>query len=63
MDEITGFDEQVNGFFDFLKTPKIKIPQVRAKSNVNNINLILTPQEKAIILAMRAKRKGTYFKK
>lgn len=58
MEEITGFDEQVSGFFDFLKGPKIKLPTVTARPSVNNINLVLTPEERALILANRAKNKG-----
>ena len=58
MEEITGFDEQVSGFWDFLKGPKIKLPTVTARPNVNNINLVLTPEERALILANRAKNRG-----
>ena len=58
MEEITGFDEQVSGFWDFLKGPKIKLPTVTIRPSVNNINLVLTPEEKALILANRAKNRG-----
>jgi len=60
MEEITGFDEQVSGWFDsfnpFRSMPKL--PTVLAKPNVINTNLVLTPEEKALILANRAKNRG-----
>lgn len=58
MEEITGFDEQVSGFFDFFKPPMPKLPTVTARPNVSNTNLVLTPEEKALILANRAKNSG-----
>jgi hypothetical protein len=58
MEEITGFDEQVSGWFDFLKGPKIKLPTVTVRPSLSNTNLVLTPDEKALILARRAKNKG-----
>jgi hypothetical protein len=62
MEEITGFDEQVSGWFDFFKPPMPKLPTVTARPNVSNTNLVLTPQEKALILSMRAKKSGNFFK-
>jgi hypothetical protein len=58
MEEITGFDEQISGFWDFLKGPKIKLPTVTVRPNLINTNLVLTPEEKALILANRAKKTG-----
>lgn len=62
MEEITGFDDQVSGLFDFFKPRMPKLPTVTARPSVNNINLVLTPQERNIILAMRAKKSGNFFK-
>lgn len=60
MEEITGFDEQVSGFFDsfnpFRSMPKL--PTVTARPNVSNTNLVLTPEEKTLILSRRAKNRG-----
>ena len=56
--DITGFDEQVSGFFDFFKPRMPKLPTVTARPNVSNINLVLTPEERALILANRAKNRG-----
>jgi hypothetical protein len=58
MEEITGFDEQVSGLFDFFKPRMPKLPTVTARPSVNNINLVLTPKERALILANRSKNRG-----
>lgn len=60
MEDIIGFDEQVSGFFDFF-TPKIKMPTVTARP-IQNTGLVLTPEEKKLILAMRAKKSGNFYK-
>ena len=62
MEDIIGFDEQVSGFFDFFKPPMPKLPTVTARPNLQNAALILTPQEKALVLSMRAKKSGNFFK-
>ena len=62
MEDIIGFDEQVSGFFDFFKPPMPKLPTVTARPNIQNTGLVLTPEEKNIILAMRAKKSGNFFK-
>jgi hypothetical protein len=56
--DITGFDEQVSGLFDFLKPRMPKLPTVTARPSLSNTNLVLTPEERALILANRAKNRG-----
>jgi len=58
MEDIIGFDEQVSGFFDFFKPPMPKLPTVTARPSIQNTGLVLTPEEKALILANRAKNRG-----
>lgn len=66
MEEIIGFNDQMSGDeIGFLSTlrkklqPRMpKLPTVSVRPNVSNTNLVLTPQEKALILSMRAKKRG-----
>ena len=59
MEEITGFDEQVSGwFYNFNPFRSIKLPTVTARPSLKNTDLVLTPEEKALILANRAKKTG-----
>jgi hypothetical protein len=70
MEDIIGFDDQMSGDeIGFLSTlrkklqPRMpKLPTVTARPNVSNTNLVLTPQEKALVLSMRAKKSGNFFK-
>ena len=62
MEDIIGFDEQVSGLFDNIKRTLKRVPTVTAKPNIQNAALVLTPQEKALVLSMRAKKSGNFFK-
>ena len=63
MEDIIGFDEQVSGIFDRLrKITMPKLPNVQARPSIQNAALILTPQERALVLSMRAKKSANFFK-
>lgn len=62
MEDIIGFDEQVSGLFDNIKRSLKRVPTVTARPNIQNAALVLTPQEKALVLSMRAKKSGNFFK-
>jgi hypothetical protein len=63
MEDIIGFDEQVSGIFDRLrKITMPKLPNLQARPSIQNAAIVLTPEERKLILTMRANKRGNFFK-